>query len=103
MRLLLLIFTLILTTAQATIAASKKESYYANRLSVGDGLPSNTIRAMVQDNDGYIWFGGTGGLARYDGYDAMSLGIRHTVILTVAASTWQTVYLCGIFSCPAPI
>ena len=77
MRLLLLIFALILTTAQATIAASKKESYYANRLSVGDGLPSNTIRAMVQDNDGYIWFGGTGGLARYDGYDVVQINDIH--------------------------
>ena len=77
MRLLLQIFALILTTAQATIAASKKESYYANRLSVGDGLPSNTIRAMVQDNDGYIWFGGTGGLARYDGYDVVQINDIH--------------------------
>lgn len=74
MRRILLIFTLIFTTTLLISARSiDSESYSAHRLSVGDGLPSNTIRAMVQDNDGYIWFGGTGGLARYDGYAVVQI------------------------------
>lgn len=40
----------------------------SNRLSASDGLLSNTIRAMVQDRNGYIWMGTTAGLTRYDGY-----------------------------------
>lgn len=35
---------------------------------VGDGLPDNTIRAMVQDHLGYIWLGTQAGLVKYDGY-----------------------------------
>ena len=74
MRRILLIFTLIFTTTLLISARSiDSVSYSAHRLSVGDGLPSNTIRAMVQDNDGYIWFGGTGGLARYDGYAVVQI------------------------------
>ena len=40
----------------------------SKRLSVSDGLLSNTIRTMVQDRNGYIWLGTTSGLTRYDGY-----------------------------------
>ena len=32
------------------------------------GLPGNTIRDIVQDDDGFLWMAGTNGLARYDGY-----------------------------------
>ncbi len=32
-----------------------------------EGLPSNTIRALLQTRDGYIWVGTKGGLARFDG------------------------------------
>ncbi len=32
-----------------------------------DGLPSNTIYGMLQDRDGYMWFGTDAGLVRYDG------------------------------------
>lgn len=33
-----------------------------------DEMPTNSVRCMYQDSDGYIWFGTTGGLCRYDGY-----------------------------------
>src|SRR5205823_3869075 len=31
------------------------------------GLPQNTITAVAQTRDGYLWFGTFGGLARFDG------------------------------------
>lgn len=34
---------------------------------VSDGLPGGEIYAMTQDANGYMWFGTTSGLARYDG------------------------------------
>ena len=37
-------------------------------LDVNDGLPSNTIRSTIQDQQGYIWVGTERGLIRYDGY-----------------------------------
>ena len=33
-----------------------------------DGLPFNTMSAIVQDKQGFIWIGSADGLARYDGY-----------------------------------
>lgn len=37
-------------------------------LNTDNGLPTNYITTMVQDNLGYIWMATTNGLARYDGY-----------------------------------
>src|SRR5690606_27061164 len=31
------------------------------------GLPQNSVTAIVQTRDGYIWLGTTGGLVRFDG------------------------------------
>ena len=33
------------------------------------GLPQDTIRAITQTTDGYLWLGTDEGLARFDGYD----------------------------------
>ena len=37
-------------------------------LTTDDGLPHNRIEAMLQDRRGFMWFGTSDGLARYDGY-----------------------------------
>jgi hypothetical protein len=34
---------------------------------VEQGLPQNSITAMLQTRDGYMWFATFGGLARFDG------------------------------------
>jgi signal transduction histidine kinase/ligand-binding sensor domain-containing protein len=38
------------------------------QISVEDGLSENTVRAIIEDADGYMWFGSEDGLNRYDGY-----------------------------------
>ena len=46
------------------------ESVSANKFKMinsGDGLPGNTITSIVQDANGYLWFGTSNGLCRYDG------------------------------------
>ncbi|GAA0537490.1 two-component regulator propeller domain-containing protein [Chitinophaga japonensis] len=35
---------------------------------VSEGLPSSTVRAIAQDDQGYMWFGTKNGLSRFDGY-----------------------------------
>ena len=32
-----------------------------------DGLPENIVQALMQDREGYLWVGTTGGLTRFDG------------------------------------
>jgi ligand-binding sensor domain-containing protein len=38
-------------------------------LSGEHGLPSPTVWAVTQDTQGYMWFGTSSGLARYDGLE----------------------------------
>jgi signal transduction histidine kinase/ligand-binding sensor domain-containing protein/CheY-like chemotaxis protein len=38
------------------------------RLNSDDGLAQNTIEAILQDRQGFIWIGTPAGLSRYDGY-----------------------------------
>lgn len=37
-----------------------------------DGLPQNSVFAITQDKQGFLWFGTQDGLARYDGYSFVS-------------------------------
>ncbi|MEJ5200670.1 MAG: two-component regulator propeller domain-containing protein [Anaerolineales bacterium] len=39
-----------------------------NRLTTTDGLPHDIVQCVLQDHDGYLWFGTQRGLSRYDGY-----------------------------------
>jgi signal transduction histidine kinase/ligand-binding sensor domain-containing protein len=43
------------------------ENYRVTRWTAADGLPQNSIKAMIQDRDGYLWLGTLKGLARFDG------------------------------------
>ena len=40
------------------------------------GLPQNTVRAIVQTHDGYLWVGGDDGLARFDGMRFVPFDMR---------------------------
>lgn len=40
------------------------------------GLPQNSVTALLQDRAGYLWIGTYGGLVRYDGHDFRSYGSR---------------------------
>lgn len=42
---------------------------YSNK----EGFNQNTIFAIEQDNEGYLWFGTANGLIRYDGYDFVNI------------------------------
>jgi len=45
-----------------------EESYYFRRFGVENGLPQNTVSCILQDKQGFMWFGTKDGLSRYDGY-----------------------------------
>lgn len=48
-------------------AQAKKHPYFI-RLSVEEGLAQNTVYCILQDKQGFMWFGTKDGLSRYDGY-----------------------------------
>jgi signal transduction histidine kinase/ligand-binding sensor domain-containing protein/class 3 adenylate cyclase/CheY-like chemotaxis protein len=43
-----------------------------NHITSADGLPQNTISALLQDSHGFLWIGTHDGLHRYDGYEFVS-------------------------------
>ena len=45
------------------------QSITFNHLTVENGLSSNTVYSIIQDQAGFLWFGTDDGLNRYDGYN----------------------------------
>jgi len=54
---------LLLSTSYA-----QKQDLEFTHLTSQDGLGSNTVFSILQDNKGFLWFGTYDGLSRYDGY-----------------------------------
>jgi signal transduction histidine kinase/ligand-binding sensor domain-containing protein/DNA-binding response OmpR family regulator len=61
-----LIWTILLLQSLAAFAQS--EYYNFSRLDIHSGLSHNQVNAVLKDPDGFLWFGTTYGLNRYDGY-----------------------------------
>lgn len=62
------IIVLLLLAVISCAPLRAQESYYFKTLNVQSGLSQNTVNAILQDRQGYMWFGTKDGLNRYDGY-----------------------------------
>lgn len=51
----------------AVFAHGASRDFLFRHYTVDDGLQSNTVRAIIQDKYGFMWFGTDGGLNCYDG------------------------------------
>ncbi|MCW1923831.1 ATP-binding protein [Luteolibacter arcticus] len=49
--------------------------YLVKSWTTDDGLPQNTVEAIAETSDGYIWAGTRGGLARFDGVQFTTYGL----------------------------
>ena len=54
--------------AAAAWAATPPRSLRFEQLSVENGLAQESVLAIVQDRQGFIWLGTQAGLTRFDGY-----------------------------------
>ncbi|MBQ3998117.1 MAG: response regulator [Paludibacteraceae bacterium] len=66
------------------LSANAHEQYVIRHYSIKDGLSQNTVMAILQDRQGYMWFGTWDGLNRFDGYTfkvykAMNDGVEANV------------------------
>ena len=64
---LLIAATLVARSSYALDPARPLTQYVHDAWETNRGLPSETVRAIVQTRDGYLWIGTEEGLARFDG------------------------------------
>lgn len=66
-KILFIIFTLQALLAFSGQAVHSTESFQHHIWTIDDGLPMNSVNAITQAPDGYLWVGTEAGLARFDG------------------------------------
>lgn len=67
------VLRLVLFVHTCTLSAAG-QSYLFDHYNVSHGLPSNWITTISQDSKGYLWVGGDGGMAVYDGVSFKTVG-----------------------------
>ena len=61
--------TLLLSVLTAQLSpVQAHEHYLVQHYSIKDGMSQNTVMAILQDKQGFMWFGTWDGLNRFDGY-----------------------------------
>ena len=68
MRHLIAAFALFCMLVPASDAVAPARTLRFEHLSVEQGLAQESVLAIVQDRDGFMWFGSQAGLSRFDGY-----------------------------------
>jgi signal transduction histidine kinase/ligand-binding sensor domain-containing protein len=66
----------------AAMTARAQRQYQIESWTTDDGLPQNTVLAIVQTPDGYLWFTTLDGLVRYDGVRFTVFNKQNTVGLS---------------------
>ena len=99
------VFILIFLSLAIFIYASEG-SYIFDHITRKDGLSNSSISSIVQDKDGFMWFGTQGGLNRYDGknvklyehnpYDKNSL--PHRLIQTIFLDYEKNILWIGTYN-----
>ena len=77
-------FLISLFMLTGALLTSAHEHYVVQHYSIKDGLSQNTVMSILQDKQGFMWFGTWDGLNRFDGYTfttykAMSNGVEARV------------------------
>ena len=62
--------------ADLTNASARPEDWVVRAWQTKDGMPQNTVNAIAQTRDGYLWVGTSGGLARFDGVRFRAFGLQ---------------------------
>jgi signal transduction histidine kinase/ligand-binding sensor domain-containing protein/CheY-like chemotaxis protein len=77
------------------ILSAQNENIKFEHLNVNDGLASNRVTCILQDSEGFMWFGTENGLNKYDGYKFITYkpdpenpgSISHTYIWSMLEDT----------------
>ena len=63
------LIALVVTSVSSVASASESRSLRFQHLTRDDGLSQSFVYAILQDQDGFMWFGTQDGLNRYDGFE----------------------------------
>ena len=70
-------FRLLLWLLSVALCARASEHYVVQHYSIKDGMSQNTVMAIMQDRQGFMWFGTWDGLNRFDGYEFVTFKAMH--------------------------
>ncbi|MEL7120118.1 MAG: response regulator [Bacteroidota bacterium] len=74
----LFFFVIVLSTFYFSTLSGQNQSPEFDRYRVKDGLPSNDIKEILQDEQGFIWMTTIkNGVSRFDGYSFQNFGFDH--------------------------
>src|SRR5688500_444612 len=74
----LLAFATVALPAHALDPSLQMTQYVHRSWSSNDGLPQDSINAIAQTRDGYLWMATQEGLARFDGIEFVTFDARNT-------------------------
>jgi signal transduction histidine kinase/ligand-binding sensor domain-containing protein len=89
MKTLITFLCLLITTCSVCHAQAPRLSI--DKLTTNNGLQTNVVNAIVQDDLGYMWFGTFRGVVRYDGYE------NHVYKLPTSANAHNNDYVNILF------
>jgi signal transduction histidine kinase/sugar lactone lactonase YvrE len=91
------LFALLALASLAPAHAGLPETPQPQQLTVADGLPSNRINGIAEDQFGYLWIATSDGLARYDGLGfrvwRVGEGLRDNFVWTVHVDARNRVWV----------
>ncbi len=62
-------------------------------LTYEDGLPSNSVTALAQDSNGFLWIATADGLAKFDGYETVIFHHDPLIVDSLANNNVQTLFI----------
>src|SRR5690242_19320609 len=66
----------VLLLIAADLAGAPSSDRVVRSWRIEDGLPQNSVNALVLTRDGFLWAGTSGGLARFDGVRFRNFGLQ---------------------------
>jgi ligand-binding sensor domain-containing protein len=83
---------LLIGAIAATVGRADAQKLQFRALTPDDGLSSSRVQSIVQDSRGFMWFGTTKGLNRYDGYGFTVYRHRSGDSTSLAGNDALTIY-----------